>query len=48
MKVLALNCGSSTLKFKVFELREDISPGKERRIAHGVVVKIGGLEGIIV
>jgi acetate kinase len=42
MKVLALNCGSSTLKFKVFESHDDISPGKESRMAHGVVERIGG------
>jgi len=43
MQILALNCGSSTLKFKVFEMGEDIPPGKERRMAHGVVERIGGL-----
>jgi acetate kinase len=42
MKVLALNCGSSTLKFRVFELPGDISHGKEKRMAHGVVERIGG------
>lgn len=42
MKVLAINCGSSTLKFKVLELSEDTPPGQERGMAHGVVERIGG------
>ena len=42
MKVLAINCGSSTLKFKVLELSEETPPGQERGMAHGVVERIGG------
>jgi acetate kinase len=42
LKVLALNCGSSTLKFKVFELSEGNFPGKLKRMAYGVVERIGG------
>jgi acetate kinase len=42
MKVLAINCGSSTLKFKVLELKEDARPGGEAVPARGAVEKIGG------
>ncbi len=40
MRVLAINCGSSTLKFQVFEL----APGSagEQRLARGIVDRIGG------
>jgi acetate kinase len=42
MRVLAINCGSSTLKFQVFELgREDKGYGRERRLALGLVEEIG-------
>jgi len=41
MKVLVINCGSSTLKFKVIELTGDTPPGQETRIAHGGVDRIG-------
>jgi acetate kinase len=37
MKVVAFNCGSSTLKFKVIALGEDTLPGQEIRIAGGSV-----------
>lgn len=43
MKVLALNCGSSTLKFKIYDMSSSISPGSEKRIAYGIVENIGGL-----
>ena len=39
MRVLAINCGSSTLKFQLFEFdRED---NQERRLANGLVDEIG-------
>lgn len=42
MKVLVINCGSSTLKFKVIELSEDTPPGQEMGITHGIIERIGG------
>lgn len=43
MKVLAINCGSSTLKFQYMELEsEETPPVQERRLAQGIVDKIGG------
>ncbi len=42
MRVLAVNCGSSTLKFQVLELRrEEKGYGRERRLARGLVEEIG-------
>jgi len=42
MKVLAINCGSSTLKFQLFELEQSEGGyGQERRLASGLVDKIG-------
>ena len=42
MRVLAINCGSSTLKFQLLELsQEDKGSGLERLLAHGIVEKIG-------
>lgn len=41
MEVLVINCGSSTLKFKVIGLDEDTPPGQEQRLARGIVEKIG-------
>lgn len=41
MKVLVINCGSSTLKFQVLELDEGTTLGKERLWAHGLVDRIG-------
>jgi acetate kinase len=41
MKVLAINCGSSTLKFKVIGLEEDTPPGREQQLVRGIVEKIG-------
>ncbi len=42
MMVLAINCGSSTLKFQLFELEQNEKGyGKERGLAHGLVDKIG-------
>jgi len=40
MKVLVLNCGSSTLKFQVIETSE--SGSAERKLARGIVDRIGG------
>ncbi|MBI2860376.1 MAG: acetate kinase [Chloroflexi bacterium] len=42
MKVLAVNCGSSSLKFELLEML----PGTERRLARGSVGRIGGLADI--
>jgi len=43
MKVLAINCGSSTLKFDLMEVEgEETAAGRERRLAHGIVDRIGG------
>ena len=42
IRVLAINCGSSTLKFQLFELeRNSKSYGQERRLAQGLVEEIG-------
>jgi acetate kinase len=42
MRVLAINCGSSTLKFQLFELKRDSkSYSQERRLAQGLVEEIG-------
>ena len=43
MKILVINCGSSTLKFELFEMGAGaLSSGQERRLARGIVDKIGG------
>lgn len=42
MKILAINCGSSTLKFQLFELEQSgEGHGEERRLARGLVDRIG-------
>lgn len=41
MKVLVLNCGSSTLKFQLIE----IADGTERKLARGLVDRIGAVDG---
>jgi len=42
IRVLAINCGSSTLKFQLFELKRDSkSYGQEKRLAQGLVEEIG-------
>lgn len=41
MKILVINCGSSTLKFQVIELDEATPLGRERRLVHGLVDRIG-------
>ncbi len=40
MKILVLNCGSSTLKFQLIETAR--SNGGERKLARGIVDRIGG------
>lgn len=40
MKVLVLNCGSSTLKFQLIEIGE--ASDQERKLARGIVDRIGG------
>jgi acetate kinase len=47
MKILALNCGSSTLKFQLIEIgSEAAAPGQGRRLAGGIVERIGERAGI--
>jgi acetate kinase len=41
MKILIINCGSSTLKFQVMDLDENTPLGLERRMGHGLVDRIG-------
>jgi acetate kinase len=42
MKILALNCGSSTLKFQLIEIdSEAAAPGQGRRLGGGIVERIG-------
>jgi acetate kinase len=41
--ILAINCGSSTLKFQLIETNGEITTlGQERRLASGIVDKICG------
>jgi len=43
MRVLVLNCGSSSLKFQVIESAGDGTPGvRDKRLAHGMIERIGG------
>jgi acetate kinase len=37
MRILTINCGSSTLKFELFEAAD-----REQSVARGVVDRIGG------
>jgi acetate kinase len=42
VKILTLNCGSSTLKFQFVEVEREETPiGRERRLAYGIVDRIG-------
>jgi acetate kinase len=42
MKILALNCGSSTLKFQLIEIdSEAAAPARGRRLAGGIIERIG-------
>ena len=47
MKVLVINCGSSTLKFQLIDT-EQVTPavGDEARLAHGLVDRIGGASAL--
>ena len=48
MKVLVLNCGSSTVKFQLIETdAELIAKNEDRFLAKGVVEKIGTTEALI-
>lgn len=43
MRTLAVNCGSSTLKFKLVEMANGgAAPGEEREVAGGTVDRVGG------
>lgn len=42
MRILAVNCGSSTLKFKLVEVEANDDQGHEREVARGTVERIGG------
>ncbi len=42
MNVLALNCGSSSIKFGLFTAASGERAGEVRRLAHGRVEKVGG------
>src|SRR5262245_63418570 len=43
MKILVLNCGSSTLKFQLIETAtKPKSTADDTKLAHGVVDRIGG------
>jgi len=47
MKILVLNCGSSTLKFQLIEIdSEAAAPAQGRRLAGGIVERIGGQAAI--
>jgi acetate kinase len=41
MKVLVINCGSSTLKLQVIEIEKDTIFGQERLLVSGIVERIG-------
>src|SRR4026209_2449663 len=40
MKILVLNCGSSTLKFQLIEVEKSEHP--QRKLARGIIDRIGG------
>lgn len=43
MKILAINCGSSTLKFQFISMEgEATAPGRKPPLAHGIIEGIGG------
>ena len=42
MKVLVINCGSSTLKFQLIGTDGDAAASQQRRLARGIVDRIGG------
>src|SRR2546428_12286939 len=42
MRVLVVNCGSSTLKFQLIDTaKEEAAPASERDLARGVIERIG-------
>ena len=43
MRVLVINCGSSTLKFQLIDIAAgNTGSASENRLAHGVIEHIGG------
>jgi acetate kinase len=43
MRVLVINCGSSTLKFQLIDVvTGNTGPASENRLAHGMIEHIGG------
>src|SRR5580658_9556071 len=48
MKILVLNCGSSSLKFQLIETSpEQIAANQDRRLAAGAIAKIGAADSTI-
>lgn len=48
MKILVLNCGSSSVKFQLIETSPDqIAANRDRRLAIGAIAKIGGADSTI-
>ena len=48
MKVIAINCGSATLKFALIELEDgNPAPGHERQLASGIIDRIGSRGSIV-
>jgi acetate kinase len=48
MKILVLNCGSSSLKFQLIETTEEqIKANEDRLLAHGILERIGSLDAIV-
>ncbi len=43
MNLLAINCGSSSLKFRLVETEDEVPARQDRQVAHGVVDRIGDL-----
>lgn len=46
MNIVAFNCGSSTLKFKLLEINDHTHTGGEREVAYGTVDRIGDFGAI--
>jgi len=48
MRVLVVNCGSSTLKFQLLDTAQDnAAPASERDLARGIVERIGGRQATV-
>jgi acetate kinase len=48
MKILVLNCGSSSLKFQLIETAPElIASNQDRLLAHGTIEKIGSADAIV-